>query len=87
MIAIFVIVDSDPLKQSKTWRGIEILSPSVPSNFDWSSSSLVVSSYMADRSLLCRLQKILACQAIKFFGSLILFENIEFSILKRCVWP
>ena len=41
----FLIVDSDPLKQGKTWRGISIFSPSVLSDADWSSSSLVVSSY------------------------------------------
>lgn len=47
----FLIVDSDPLKQGKAWRGIEIFSPSVLSDFDWSSSSLVVSSFGGQESI------------------------------------
>ena len=41
----FVIIDSDPIKQGKTWRGISIYDPSIIKEFDWSSTSLLISSY------------------------------------------
>lgn len=47
----FLIADSDPLKQGKTWRGIDIVSPSALSSFDWSLASLVVSSYGGQESI------------------------------------
>lgn len=41
----YLIVDSDPLKQGRGWRGIAILPPSILGAVDWDSSALVVSSY------------------------------------------
>ena len=41
----YQIVDSDPLKQGKSWRGIRIDSPDSLSNFDWSETKLLISSY------------------------------------------
>ncbi len=40
-----VIVDSDKLKQGRSWRGISIYDPSCLSQLDWSQTTLVVSSY------------------------------------------
>jgi len=41
----FVIVDSDPLKHGKSWRGISIYAPSVIADMDWSTTCLFISSY------------------------------------------
>ena len=41
----YLIVDSDPIKQGRTWRGIPIHAPSVIEQLDWSQAILVVSSY------------------------------------------
>ncbi len=41
----YILVDSDLLKHGKTWRGINIYSPSVLSSLDWSSCDLVLSTY------------------------------------------
>jgi len=41
----FKIVDSDPLKQGKTWRGIHIDDPGTLQYIDWSTALLVISSY------------------------------------------
>jgi 2-polyprenyl-3-methyl-5-hydroxy-6-metoxy-1,4-benzoquinol methylase len=41
----YAIVDSDPLKKGKSWRGIAIYSPDVLQQVDWSNESLIVSSY------------------------------------------
>lgn len=41
----YVIVDSDPMKQGKTWRGIAIQNPSVLAEADWSRTWMLVSSY------------------------------------------
>ncbi|MGH7032340.1 MAG: class I SAM-dependent methyltransferase [Stellaceae bacterium] len=41
----FVIVDSDPLKQGKTWRGIKIVGPDCLASIDWRDTQIVLSSY------------------------------------------
>ena len=41
----FIIVDSDPFKQGKTWRGIPIYNPAKIKGLDWSSTNLLISSY------------------------------------------
>ena len=41
----YLIVDSDPLKQGRTWRGIPIADPSALREVDWSGNALIVSSY------------------------------------------
>jgi SAM-dependent methyltransferase len=42
----YIIVDSDPLKQTQTWRGLSIYDPSeIKNNFSWDSTGLIVSSY------------------------------------------
>jgi hypothetical protein len=41
----FVIVDSDPLKQGKSWRGINIYSSEALAGVDWTTTRLLVSSY------------------------------------------
>lgn len=41
----YVIVDSDPLKQGKTWRGIPILAPSTLQDIDASDIPVVISNY------------------------------------------
>ncbi len=41
----FVIVDSDPMKQGRSWRGISIIPPSRLPEIDWATAKLVVSSY------------------------------------------
>lgn len=47
----FIIVDSDPLKQGKTWRGVPIYSPAELDSFGWSSAMLVISSYGGQESI------------------------------------
>lgn len=41
----YIIVDNDPLKHGKTWRGIPIHPTAVVTDMDWSTCSLVISSY------------------------------------------
>lgn len=41
----FVIVDSDPLKQNRTWRGVSIVSPARLAEVTWSETKLIVSTY------------------------------------------
>ena len=41
----YLIVDSDPIKQGKSWRGLSILSPESLSKVDWNNCRLVISSY------------------------------------------
>lgn len=41
----YLIVDSDPLKQGKSWRGLSIISPEVLRMVDWNTSRLLISSY------------------------------------------
>ena len=48
----YIIVDSDPLKQGKTWRGIKIYSPTVLKSIDWANANLIVSSYGSQEAIL-----------------------------------
>jgi 2-polyprenyl-3-methyl-5-hydroxy-6-metoxy-1,4-benzoquinol methylase len=41
----FVIVDSDLLKQGKTWRGVNCYRPDTLKFIDWNTSILIISSY------------------------------------------
>ncbi|KIH75714.1 Methyltransferase domain-containing protein [Geoalkalibacter ferrihydriticus] len=41
----FLIVDSDPLKQGKTWRGVKIEAPEHIRQIDWTDAKLLISSY------------------------------------------
>jgi hypothetical protein len=41
----YIIVDSDPLKQGKSWRGVQICLPEVLKDLSWKEESLLVSSY------------------------------------------
>jgi len=41
----YIIVDSDPMKQGTTWRGLCIDPPTVLSNRLWSDERVLVSSY------------------------------------------
>ena len=41
----YLVVDSDSLKQGKSWRGLSILSPEKLNNVDWDNCRLVISSY------------------------------------------
>lgn len=44
----YIIVDSDPLKQTQTWRGLSIYDPSeIENNFSWDSTGLIISTYGA----------------------------------------
>ncbi len=47
----FAIVDSDILKQNKTWRGINIYDPKILRNLDWNDTSLLISSYSAQEPI------------------------------------
>lgn len=47
----FLIVDSDPLKHGKTWRGIRIHPPEIIREIDWSSATLLISSYGGQESI------------------------------------
>lgn len=49
----YAIVDSDPLKQGKTWRGIKIHHPSVLKKIDWSQTCLIISSYGSQEAIVC----------------------------------
>jgi 2-polyprenyl-3-methyl-5-hydroxy-6-metoxy-1,4-benzoquinol methylase len=42
---LYIIVDSDKMKQGKTWRGISIYAPTVLTKIDWSHALLLISSY------------------------------------------
>lgn len=41
----YLIVDNDPLKHNKSWRGIPILSPENIKKVDWNDCLLIISSY------------------------------------------
>jgi 2-polyprenyl-3-methyl-5-hydroxy-6-metoxy-1,4-benzoquinol methylase len=47
----YVIVDSDPMKRGKSWRGIEVHSPDVLRDVSCPSERLVVSSYGSQPSI------------------------------------
>lgn len=41
----YLIVDSDPIKHGKSWRGIDIYPTEIIADVDWTDAQLVVSSY------------------------------------------
>jgi 2-polyprenyl-3-methyl-5-hydroxy-6-metoxy-1,4-benzoquinol methylase len=41
----FLVVDNDPMKAGKTWRGIDIVASDSLSAIDWKSTQMVLSSY------------------------------------------
>ena len=41
----FIIVDSDPLKTNRTWRGINIYKKEILKDINWDDTLLVISSY------------------------------------------
>jgi len=47
----FVLVDSDPSKQNRSWRGIPIASPITLAEHHWQNSHLLVSSYGGQESI------------------------------------
>ena len=47
----YLIVDSDPLKQGKSWRGLSIFSPECLREVDWSDCFLIISSYGAQEDI------------------------------------
>ena len=47
----FIIIDSDPIKQGKTWRGLSVYDPSIFKEMDWLSTSLIISSYGGQESI------------------------------------
>ncbi len=47
----YAIVDSDPLKQGKTWRGITIHGPHLLKKVDWANVCLIVSSYGSQEAI------------------------------------
>lgn len=54
----FAIVDSDPIKQGTTWRGIHIYSPEKLTMVDWSNAILVVSSYGSQKIIVENCKKL-----------------------------
>jgi hypothetical protein len=47
----FVVVDSDPLKWRKSWRGLQIYSPEILDGMVWDDSVLIISSYGGQESI------------------------------------
>lgn len=47
-----IIIDLDPIKQGKTWRGIPIYDPSFLNGMDWHSTKLLVSSYGSQNAII-----------------------------------
>jgi len=47
----FILVDSDILKQGKSWRGINIYSPDILKTLNWNECILVISSYGSTQSI------------------------------------
>ncbi|WP_432743824.1 class I SAM-dependent methyltransferase [Methylobacter sp. G7] len=41
----YIVVDSDPIKQGKSWRGLSILNPNILKEVEWDDCLLVISSY------------------------------------------
>ena len=42
----FIIIDSDPIKQGKTWRGLSVYDPSILNEIDWTNTSLIISIWL-----------------------------------------
>jgi len=47
----YIIVDNDSNKWGKTWRGINIYSPRVLDQIDWTKTNLIISSYGSQESI------------------------------------
>jgi hypothetical protein len=47
----YLIVDSDNMKQGKSWRGIYIMHPSVLSGLNWQGKKLIISSYGSQKGI------------------------------------
>jgi SAM-dependent methyltransferase len=47
----YLIVDSDAIKQGKSWRGVPILAPDAVAAADWNVSALLVSSYGSQEAI------------------------------------
>ena len=47
----FIIIDSDPIKHGKTWRGLNVYDPSILNKIDWTNTSLIISSYGGQESI------------------------------------
>jgi SAM-dependent methyltransferase len=53
----FLIVDSDTIKQNKSWRGLSIHSPEILKNIDWSDCLLIISSYGGQENIATAAEK------------------------------
>lgn len=53
----FIIVDQDPLKQGKSWRGISILPPDALAGVDWLDTWLAVSSYAGTPAIIAEAER------------------------------
>lgn len=47
----YILVDSDPTKQGRSWRGVPIYSPNILTGIDWARTALVISSYASQESM------------------------------------
>lgn len=47
----YIIIDSDPIKHGKSWRGIYIYDPSIIKKLDWTDTKLLISSYGGQESI------------------------------------
>lgn len=47
----FVLVDSDPLKQGRSWRGLPIQPPARLAELDWTRTQLLISSYASQERI------------------------------------
>ena len=47
----YLVVDSDPLKQGKSWRGLSIIPPESLREVDWNDCLLIISSYGSQESI------------------------------------
>jgi 2-polyprenyl-3-methyl-5-hydroxy-6-metoxy-1,4-benzoquinol methylase len=54
----YLIVDSDPMKQGRTWRGIQVHSPNVLGDVSWKNVNLLISSYGSTRVLVDAARKL-----------------------------
>jgi SAM-dependent methyltransferase len=48
----FIIIDSDPIKQGTTYRGINITGPSILKKINWKTTKMLVSSYGTQYSII-----------------------------------
>lgn len=54
----YIIVDSDPLKQGRSWRGVPIFHPNVLKDLSWEKCRLVISSYGSQEVILLAAQSL-----------------------------